>query len=61
MPHLRLKLLEGKTESQKQQLAQELVNTMQKVIGFGEESYSVAIEDRLQKSVARCMAKCLMF
>ncbi|MAU71559.1 MAG: 4-oxalocrotonate tautomerase [Pseudozobellia sp.] len=45
MPHLRLKLLEGKTESQKQQLAQELVNTMQKVIGFGEESYSVAIED----------------
>nr|WP_319400745.1 tautomerase family protein [uncultured Carboxylicivirga sp.] len=45
MPHLQIKLLEGKTEEQKQELAQELVKTAQRVIGYGEESFSVSIED----------------
>nr|WP_321453981.1 tautomerase family protein [uncultured Carboxylicivirga sp.] len=45
MPHFQIKLLEGKTEEQKQELAQELVKTAQRVIGYGEESFSVSIED----------------
>lgn len=45
MPHFQIKLLEGKTEEQKQQLAKEVVKAAQKVIGYGEDSYSVTIED----------------
>ncbi|MBT31270.1 MAG: 4-oxalocrotonate tautomerase [Thalassobius sp.] len=45
MPHLQINLLEGKTEEQKQELAKELVKAAQKVIGYGDESYSVTIED----------------
>jgi len=45
MPHLEVKLLEGKSEEQKQKLAQELVKAARKVLGYGEESYSVSIQD----------------
>ena len=45
MPHFQLKLLEGKTEAQKQKLAAEVVKAAQRVIGYGDESYSVSIED----------------
>lgn len=45
MPHFQIKLLEGKSEEQKQRLAEEVVKTAQKVIGYGDESYSVTIED----------------
>ncbi|WP_340112670.1 tautomerase family protein [Maribellus mangrovi] len=45
MPHFQIKLLEGKTEEQKQALAKEVVKAAQKVIGYGDESYSVSIED----------------
>lgn len=45
MPHLQIKLLEGKTEQEKQELASELVKAAQKVIGYGDESYSVTIKD----------------
>ena len=45
MPHFQVKLLEGKTEEQKKKLAEEVVKAAQKVIGYGEESFSVAIED----------------
>lgn len=45
MPHLAVKLLEGKSEKQKEQLAQALVRAAQEVIGFGEESYSVTIQE----------------
>ena len=45
MPHFQIKLVEGKTEEQKKQLAQEVVKAAQKVIGYGEESFSVTIED----------------
>lgn len=45
MPHFQIKILEGKTEAQKQQLAKEVVQAAQKVIGYEESSYSVTIED----------------
>lgn len=45
MPHFQIKLLEGKTEEQKKELAKALVKAAQKVIGYGDESYSVIIED----------------
>lgn len=45
MPHFQIKLLEGKTEEQKKELAKALVKAAQKVIGYGDESYSVVIED----------------
>ncbi len=45
MPHFQIKLLEGKSEEKKQELAEELVKTAQKVLGNREESFSVAIED----------------
>lgn len=45
MPHFQIKLVEGKTEEQKRRLAEEVVKGAQKVIGLGDESYSVTIED----------------
>lgn len=45
MPHIKIHLLTGKTEEQKQRLAKELVKAAQNVIGYGNESYSVSIED----------------
>lgn len=45
MPHFEIKLLEGKTEEQKKKLAQEIVKTAQSILGYGDESYSVTIED----------------
>lgn len=45
MPHFQIKLLEGKTEEQKQALAKKLVKAAKKVIGYDDESYSVSIED----------------
>ena len=45
MPHFQIKLLEGKAEELKQRLAKEVVKAAQKVIGYGDESYSVTIED----------------
>ncbi len=45
MPHIQIKLLEGKTEDQKQRLAKEVVKAAQSVIGYGDESFSVSIED----------------
>lgn len=45
MPHLAIKLLEGKTEDQKQKLALALIKAAREVIGYGDESYSVTIED----------------
>ena len=45
MPHFQINLIEGKTDEQKQQLAQELIKAAQSVIGLGDDSYSVSIED----------------
>jgi 4-oxalocrotonate tautomerase len=45
MPHIIVKLWKGKSEAQKKKLAEELTQTAMSVIGSGEESFSVAIED----------------
>ena len=45
MPHFKIKLLEGNSKVQKQKLAEEVVKVAQKVIGYGDESYSVSIQD----------------
>ncbi|WP_455169594.1 tautomerase family protein [Aegicerativicinus sediminis] len=45
MPHIQVKLIEGKSEEQKKELTLELVKAAQKVIGMGDESYSVSIEE----------------
>lgn len=45
MPHIIVKLWTGKSEAQKKKLADELTKTAMAVIGYGEESFSVAIED----------------
>ena len=45
MPHFQIKLLAGKTEEQKCKLAEEVVKAAQRVIGYGDESFSVTIED----------------
>ncbi|WP_321347765.1 tautomerase family protein [uncultured Draconibacterium sp.] len=45
MPHFQIKLLEGKTEEQKQELTDEVVKVAQKILGNGNESFSVAIEE----------------
>lgn len=44
MPHIQIKVLAGKSQEQKEQLAQEVIQAAQKVIGMGEESYSVSVE-----------------
>ncbi|UII24043.1 tautomerase family protein [Fulvivirga ligni] len=45
MPHLQIKLLEGKTEEQKKELSDALVKTAMEILHYGEESFSVSIED----------------
>lgn len=45
MPHIAIKLFEGKTEDQKKELATALVKAAQSVLGLGDASYSVSIED----------------
>ncbi len=45
MPHIIIKLWKGKTEEQKKKLAEELTKTAMSVIGYDENSFSVAIED----------------
>ncbi|SFA80858.1 4-oxalocrotonate tautomerase [Rhizobium sp. NFR07] len=45
MPHIVVKMIEGRTEEQKQKLTEELSKTLMAVLGNREESVSVAIED----------------
>jgi len=45
MPHVIVKLWPGKSEQQKVRLAEELVKDVTKVLNYGEESVSVAIEE----------------
>ena len=45
MPHIIVKLWSGTSEAQKHRLANELTKTAMSVTGYGEESFSVAIED----------------
>jgi len=43
MPHVIGKLWPGKSEDQKQKLADEISQSVQSVLGYGEESVSVAM------------------
>ena len=45
MPHVIVKLWPGKSEQQKTQLAKEIVKDVMKVLNYGAESVSVAIEE----------------
>jgi 4-oxalocrotonate tautomerase len=45
MPHVIVKLWPGKSEQQKTRLAEEIVKDVTKVLNYGEESVSVAIEE----------------
>jgi 4-oxalocrotonate tautomerase len=45
MPHVIIKLWPGKSEQQKVRLAEEIVKDVTKVLNYGEESVSVAIEE----------------
>ena len=45
MPHVIVKLWPGKSEQQKQRLADQIVKDVMNVLNYGEESVSVAIEE----------------
>jgi len=45
MPHVIVKLWPGKSEKQKNQLAQEITSSVMSVLHYGEESVSVALEE----------------
>ncbi len=45
MPHVVVKLWPGKTEAQKRRLAERITEDVMEVLGYGEESVSVAMEE----------------
>jgi 4-oxalocrotonate tautomerase len=45
MPHVIVKLWPGKSEKQKERLADEIAKDVMSVLNYGEESVSVAIEE----------------
>jgi 4-oxalocrotonate tautomerase len=45
MPHVIVKLWPGKSEAQKSRLAERIAQDVMDVLGYGEESVSVAIEE----------------
>jgi 4-oxalocrotonate tautomerase len=45
MPHVIVKLWPGKSEQQKQRLADQIVKDVMNVLNYGEESVSVAIKE----------------
>jgi 4-oxalocrotonate tautomerase len=45
MPHVIVKLWPGKSEAQKQRLAERITQDVMDVFGYGEESVSVAMEE----------------
>ena len=49
MPHIIVKMLSGRTDKQKQQLAKEITKVVMKVTGINEDADSVAIEDVEQR------------
>lgn len=49
MPHVIVKMLTGRTEKQKAQLAEEITKAVMNITGNSEEAVSVSIEDIAQK------------
>src|SRR3954454_538074 len=52
MPHVIVKLWPGKSEQQKQTLANQITNSVMSILNYGEESVSVAIEEIAAKDWA---------
>ena len=52
MPHVIVKLWPGKSEQQKARLAEEIAQDVMDVLGYGEESVSVAFEEVSSKDWA---------
>ncbi len=57
MPHIIVKLWPGKSEDQKQRLADEIVKDFVELFGYKDESLSVAIEEIPQKDWAEKVYK----
>ncbi|MCB9864340.1 MAG: tautomerase family protein [Phycisphaerales bacterium] len=45
MPHVIVKLWPGKSEQQKTRLAEQITDSVKSVLGYGDESVSVAFEE----------------
>ena len=45
MPHVTVKLWHGKSDAQKKRLAEKITQDVMNVLGYGEESVSVAFEE----------------
>ena len=45
MPHVIVKLWPGKSQEQKQQLSDQIVTSVMRILGYGEESVSVAMKE----------------
>ncbi len=45
MPHVIVKLWPGKTETQKQEMTDKIVDAITSSLGYGDESVSVALEE----------------
>jgi 4-oxalocrotonate tautomerase len=57
MPHVIVKLWPGKSEKQKSRLAEEIAKDVMDVLGYGEESVSVAFEEVSSKDWAEKVYK----
>lgn len=57
MPHVIVKLWPGKSERQKSRLAEEIAKDVMDVLGYGEESVSVAFEEVSPKDWAEKVYK----
>jgi 4-oxalocrotonate tautomerase len=49
MPHIIVKMLSGRSDKQKQQLAEEITKVVMKITGNDEDAVSVRMEDVKQK------------
>jgi 4-oxalocrotonate tautomerase len=57
MPHVIVKLWPGKTEKQKQELAERITQDVMEVLHYGDESVSVAMEEIKAKDWAEKVYK----
>lgn len=53
MPHVIVKLWSGKTDDQKQRLTDAIVDSVTSILGYGDESVSVALEEVTPNDWAR--------
>jgi 4-oxalocrotonate tautomerase len=52
MPHVIVKMYSGRSENEKTRLAEEITKAVKSVLGYGDDSISVAIEDIAPKDWA---------